>query len=688
MRKPFIVTGGVIISLFVFLILMVMPVGAVPPLPFTVYGRIQLNGADVADGTIIRAYVNGVERGSTTSVRYNNQSVYSLDVSDDPNWNPPGNPPATGQTITFTFNGHVASQTAIWQSGATQALTLTASGMTQTYQVSAALNDAHDRAGYCTTNLAKFGIFNNEGHTAGYRFTSITKPITATTVQSAYLRWTANSPASVLFTARIYAQKTASTVPFDCTSNKPSQRVKTGAFITYTVPAWATGNTYDSPNLAPLLNEVLAAAGSAWDKTFVLLVTYASGGISTRDPEVFDSDPANATRLIITWGSPCATPGTPTLVAPANGSVINDTTPTFRWNAASNANDYHVQIDNNADFSSPEKNFMTTRTDYTLAVGLAPGTYYWRVRGRNTSDGCNTYGPWSAVWTVVITNCATPGTPTLVAPANGSATNSTTPTFSWNAASNATRYQVQIDNNADFSSPEKNFYATGTSYKLAVGLTPATYYWRVRGQNTSSGCNTYGAWSAVRSLTICATPAAPALVSPVSGTVTADTTPSFSWSAVANATQYQVQIDNNADFSSPEKNFTISGTSYTLSVPLAPGTYHWRVRGRNAASPCSFYGPWSGVWTFTISGGLASLAAPTPSPTAAPIATATPTSGEVRREPAPTPTPTETPMPDATPMPTETPTPPPPVPDVATPTIPIQTPPPEGTPAGFRRDGL
>jgi hypothetical protein len=406
MRKPFIVTGGVLLSLFVLLVLMVMPVGAVPPLPFTVYGRIQLNGVDVADGTIIRAYVNGVERGSTTSVRYNNQSVYSLDVSDDPNWNPPGNPPATGQTITFTFNGNVAGQTAIWQSGATQALTLTASGMTQTYQVSSNSDDAFDRASYCTTNLAKFGIFNGEGHTAGYRFTSITKPVTTTMVQSAYLRWTANSPASVLFTARIYAQKSAGTVPFDCASNKPSQRIKTSAFITYSVPTWATGNTYDSPNLAPLLNEVLATAGSAWDNTFVLLVTYASGGVSTRDPKVFESDPANATRLIITWGNPCATPGTPTLVSPANGSATNDTTPTFSWSAVANATRYQVQIDNNADFSSPEKNFHTTSISYTLSVGLAPGTYHWRVRGQNAASPCSFYGPWSTVWRFTISGGA------------------------------------------------------------------------------------------------------------------------------------------------------------------------------------------------------------------------------------------------------------------------------------------
>ena len=101
----------------------------------------------------------------------------------------------------------------------------------------------------------------------------------------------------------------------------------------------------------------------------------------------------------------------------------------------------------------------------------------------------------------------------------------------------------------------------------------------------------------------CATPAAPGLNAPPSGSSTADTTPTFSWGSVSDATQYQIQVDNNSDFSSPTINQNPSGTSFTPSSGLATGTYYWRVRGQNTVSGCNQPGAWSAAWSFTISSG-------------------------------------------------------------------------------------
>ena len=51
-------------------------------------------------------------------------------------------------------------------------------------------------------------------------------------------------------------------------------------------------------------------------------------------------------------------------------------------------------------------------------------------------------------------------------------------------------------------------------------------------------------------------PSVPTLVYPANGTVTTDTTPWLDWSDVTDATgvNYQLQVDNNADFSSPVVN--------------------------------------------------------------------------------------------------------------------------------------
>lgn len=54
--------------------------------------------------------------------------------------------------------------------------------------------------------------------------------------------------------------------------------------------------------------------------------------------------------------------------------------------------------------------------------------------------------------------------------------------------------------------------------------------------------------------------------------------PAFTWSSVAGAECYQIQIDNNADFSSPIQEATVVGATQYNADPLADGQYYWRVR--------------------------------------------------------------------------------------------------------------
>jgi hypothetical protein len=80
-------------------------------------------------------------------------------------------------------------------------------------------------------------------------------------------------------------------------------------------------------------------------------------------------------------------------------------------------------------------------------------------------------------------------------------------------------------------------------------------------------------------------PSVPSLLSPANGAVTTDHTPYLDWSTVTSnsSVRYTVQVDNNADFSSPVVNKTrLSGSSYTLTKKLAHGTYYWRVRAMDA----------------------------------------------------------------------------------------------------------
>ncbi len=75
--------------------------------------------------------------------------------------------------------------------------------------------------------------------------------------------------------------------------------------------------------------------------------------------------------------------------------------------------------------------------------------------------------------------------------------------------------------------------------------------------------------------------------------------PVFIWDAVENATCYQIQLDNQPNFNSPEQDATVvDGTQYNASA-LTPGRYHWRVRvGGNCVDAAT--GDWSEGDSFMV----------------------------------------------------------------------------------------
>ncbi len=90
-----------------------------------------------------------------------------------------------------------------------------------------------------------------------------------------------------------------------------------------------------------------------------------------------------------------ATVSAPSLVTPSNGSSIDDTTPYFEWSSVSGATSYHIQVDNNSNFSSPEIDTTTSSSNYTPASALSYGIYYWRARASNSCGNSTWPSAWS-----------------------------------------------------------------------------------------------------------------------------------------------------------------------------------------------------------------------------------------------------------------------------------------------------
>ncbi len=184
----------------------------------------------------------------------------------------------------------------------------------------------------------------------------------------------------------------------------------------------------------------------------------------------------------------------------------------------------------------------------TLTIGntgaVAPGSYAVNVVGVSAS-GTHT----NTVGLNVAT--AAPGAPNLTAPANGATNVSSTPTFTWDAVSQAQSYDIQVATDAGFANIVASASGlSGTSWTSNVTLNTNTmYYWRVWASNA---CGT-GAYSAVFSFTTAAAP----------GDCSAGTTPNILY-------QY--------GFESGAAGWTTSGTGNT-----------WAIASSNPHSGASHY---------------------------------------------------------------------------------------------------
>ncbi|RLG57334.1 MAG: hypothetical protein DRN83_02140 [Hadesarchaea archaeon] len=166
----------------------------------------------------------------------------------------------------------------------------------------------------------------------------------------------------------------------------------------------------------------------------------------------------------------------PSLAAPADNSLTNDNTPEFKWYEAVGGVTYELQVDDNADFSSPEihEDNLSART-YMASTALPDGDYFWRVAAYDSAG--NLMG-WSDVHAFAV-DTTPPEMPTLHAPENGAQLNDNTPTFEWAPSFEAQEYRLLVDENSEFSSPEIDLTQTENSYTSTTELPDDNYYWMV-----------------------------------------------------------------------------------------------------------------------------------------------------------------------------------------------------------------
>ena len=278
-------------------------------------------------------------------------------------------------------------------------------------------------------------------------------------------------------------------------------------------------------------------------------------------------------------------------------------------------------------------------TTYTPSTAIPNGTWYWYVRVYNEAT-CTVMPnpPTNATEknNIAISDCCeifytTPqkfefgdiGSFTLNTP-SGDVCGPTNPTFSWSSATGATKYIIQINNSSTFpdapptpstatyegivdddaSGLDQTFTPTTSDETTTPGvyfpdpIPNGTWFWRVRPINAS--CN--GDWSTAKQIFIDVM-GIPTITSP---TDKCDNKPVFTWTTVANALRYDIEIQTGTDWAAPTGYIPLNnignGTTTTYTYPGAPvlgnGTYYWRLRADSANSSCS--GEWTVHDTFTI----------------------------------------------------------------------------------------
>ena len=176
-----------------------------------------------------------------------------------------------------------------------------------------------------------------------------------------------------------------------------------------------------------------------------------------------------------------------------------------------------------------------------------------------------------------------------MSPSNG-ATNIKSPvTLAWQAVANANQYKYELFGPDDnYKTAIESNTITSTSAVIKVNLVGGKIYkWQVYAIDANSVTSSSSPqWSFTMTTAI----DPPTLIAPADKAIDVPIDVTFTWSAVANASSYDIEVSKDASFAT--KAISKTATVNNLSTRLSNGTkYYWHVRGKN--------GTWSTDNSFT-----------------------------------------------------------------------------------------
>ena len=157
---------------------------------------------------------------------------------------------------------------------------------------------------------------------------------------------------------------------------------------------------------------------------------------------------------------------------------------------------YHVQIDDNSDFSSPEMETVVSDNKlYSASVSVGDGTHFWRVKAYRTIEGDST--DYSDSWTFNVDTQA----PTMVmplSPAGNMTITDSLPTLVWSYAApgvSSELYEIEVSADSLFSMTPPYYHYSGivdTFFTMTdVLIEDLEYFWRVNHYDIAENASGY-----------------------------------------------------------------------------------------------------------------------------------------------------------------------------------------------------
>jgi hypothetical protein len=258
-------------------------------------------------------------------------------------------------------------------------------------------------------------------------------------------------------------------------------------------------------------------------------------------------------------GCNAAEPEALQLAWPPAGEAV-DPNPMLQWQPFAGAAEYRVTVTGEG-AETPVFEQNTAETNIPVAPALAPGSYNWHVEALNDND--KVVAELESAFSVK--DAITLRYPPLEEPVDPA------PILQWDAYPGAASYQVIVLEDAAFP-PEVMLDQVVNEPMLAVdpALAPGHYSWNVYALDEESAVlaeltSTFSVKDVV------------ALVAPAAfEEVGAE--PLLQWQAYPGAASYQVIVINDDAFPPVVVcEHTTTDTAYTVSPPLEPASYSWRV---------------------------------------------------------------------------------------------------------------